>query len=119
MACYAEVIYREENETMQKYLIRLENKEERDYVMWRFIDTALPCERIRALTVKEARKCYDLSRFGRLPYERVFMMANPDRPGRNWIFDAIESNEDWRKRHDGWNDGRGQGTLWTLNMEGE
>lgn len=119
MACYAEVIYREENEEMTQLLIRLESKEERDYVMWRFIDTALPEERIRALTVKEARKRYDLSRFCKLPYERVFMMANPDRPGTNWSFDAIESNEDWKSRHDGWHNGRGQGTLYTLMMEGE
>lgn len=118
MACYAEVIYREENETMQKVLVKLHSKEERDYIIWRFVETALPDEMIRPLTVKEARKIYDLNRFGRYPYHKLFMMANPDRPGSNLVFDAIESNEDWKHRHDGWHNGRGQGTLYTLMMEG-
>lgn len=119
MSCYAEVHYINDAEEHKEVLVRFDNKEERDYVAWRFVSTALPSEGIRAITVAEARKRYDLSRFDKLPYSEVFFMANPDRPGTNWRFDAIEPSEVYSERQRRWQQGRGNGVQMTLLMEGE
>lgn len=116
MACYAEVEYYDGDDVKKTVLIKLENKEEREYVIWRFSNTAGPDERIRRLTREEARKTYDISRFNRLPYADLFIMANPDRPGTNWRFDAIEPT---KKIDSGWVQGCGRGTQMTLITDGE
>ena len=119
MACYAEIEYLDANDDKKRVLIRLDNKEERQYIMWRFVATAGESERIRPLTREEARKDYDISRFGRLPYADLFLMANPDRPGTNWTFDAIEPTKVFAARHNAWLNGKGRGTQMTLMLEGE
>lgn len=116
---YAEVEYFDERDERRRILIRLDSKEEREYVIWRFGMTAGPQERIRRLTREEARKEYDISRFGRLPYADIFLMANPDRPGHNWRFDAIEPTQAYAQRTNQWVNGRGAGTQMTLLFEGE
>lgn len=119
MACYAEIEYYDERNDFRRVLIRFDNKEERTYVMWRFENTAGPEERIRPLTRDAARRDYDIDRFGKLPYADIFLMANPDRPGTNWRFDAIEPTKVFAERQQGWRRGRGQGTQMTLIMDGE
>lgn len=116
MACYAEVEYYDGDDIKKRILIKLENKEEREYVIWRFSMTAGIDERIRRLTREEARKDYDITRFNKLPYADIFLMANPDRPGTNWRFDAIEPT---KKVDSGWVQGRGRGTQLTLLTDGE
>jgi hypothetical protein len=116
---YAEIEYFDERDGFKRVLIKLDDKDERDYVIWRFVNTAGERERIRPLTREEARKEYDIDRFGKLPYADLFVMANPDRPGTSWKFDAIEPRAGFRKRMDSWQQGRGRGTQLTLLMEGE
>lgn len=119
MATYAEIEYLDANDDRCRVLIKLDSKEEREYVIWRFEATAGPAERIRRLTRQEARRDYDISRFGRLPYADIFVMANPDRPGHNWRFDAIEPTKVYAARHNAWVCGKGPGTQMTLLFEGE
>ena len=116
MACYAEIEYYDGNDEKKRVLIKLDNKEHREYVIWRFGMTAGSDERIRRLTREEARKEYDISRFNKLPYADIFVMANPDRPGTNWRFDAIEPT---RKADSSWVTGQGRGTQMTLLTDGE
>lgn len=119
MSCYAECTYYEAaNETMRRVLLRFRDKYERDYVVARFIDTALPSERIRVLTREQARRDYDLNRFGRYPYDDVFLMANPDRPGTNLGIDCIEPTDVYAERQEAWQRGRGTGVQQTLFIEG-
>lgn len=119
MSCYAEVDYIDANDDRRRMLIRLENKEEREYIIFRFEATAGPDERIRRITRQEARKEYDISRFGKLPYADLFIMANPNRPGHNWRFDAIEPTAVYEARRNAWVVGRGRGTQLTLLTDGE
>lgn len=116
MACYAEC-KTVGNDGFRTLLLKFGDKYERAYVIQAFVECALPSESIRAITVAEARKTYDLNRFGRLPYADTFTMANPERPGMQWTFDAIEPSSVFDERQQTWQAGCGSGINYKLEME--
>lgn len=118
MSCYAECISKE-NATSEtrRLLLRFSDKHERAYIVAAFAATALACERIRTLTREEARRDYDIDRFGRIPYATELFLADPNRPGSNIIIEAIEPTSVFAARQARWHGG--VGTQGTLFCEGE
>lgn len=101
---YAEIEGRT-NTTELDVLIRVPNRSELEEFMWRFEMVAPACLRIRYLKHEDARKHYDLRRFGNPSYETRYVLNDN---GRTWSYPAIMRNEFYESRRQSWRQGGGR-----------
>lgn len=101
---YAEI--EREGTTGLELLVAVPTKKQLDEFMWAFEMTAPATDRCRYLTREQARKIFDLRKFGNATYETRYVLDSHD--GHIWEFPAIMTNGFYDERRRNWRSGGGE-----------